>query len=117
MRTGVYTVEQGRGVNECISRMQRRNVDTLLVVDEAGKYLGTVSITDIRLTGHVVDSIAPLIRCNMPVVQTEDNARACFDQLIESGSPYQVVLRPDKTVAGIVTKTSMASAMAERLWG
>lgn len=117
MRTGVYTVEQGRGVNECISRMQRRNVDTLLVVDEAGKYLGTVSITDIRLTGHVVDSIAPLIRCNMPVVQTEDNARACFDQLIESGSPYLVVLRPDKTVAGIVTKTSMASAMAERLWG
>ena len=53
----------------------------------------------------------------MPVVQTEDNARACFDQLSESGSPYLVVLRPDKTVAGIVTKTSMASAMAERLWG
>lgn len=48
---------------------------------------------------------APLIRCNMPTVQTEDNARACFDQLIESGSSYLVVLNPDQTVAGSVTKT------------
>ena len=117
MRTGVYTVEQTRGINECISKMQRHNVDTLIVVDSLKKYLGTVSITDIRLTGHVVDSIGPLIRCNMPTVQTEDNARACFDQLIESGSSYLVVLNPDQTVAGIVTKTSMASAMAEQLWG
>ena len=117
MRTGVFTVEQDRGIHECVSKMQRRNVDTLLVVDGQGKYLGTVSITDIRLTGHVVDSIAPLIRCNTPTVQVQDNARACFDQLLESGSPYLVVLNPDETVAGIVTKTSMASAMAERLWG
>lgn len=77
----------------------RHNVDTLIVVDSLKKYLGTVSITDIRLTGHVVDSIGPLIRCNMPTVQTEDNARACFDQLIESGSSYLVVLNPDQTVA------------------
>ena len=37
--------------------------------------------------------------------------------LFESGSSYLVVLNPDQTVAGIVTKTSMASAMAEQLWG
>ena len=117
MRTGVFTVSQDKGVHECISKMQRSNVDTLLVVDKAGKYQGTVSITDIRLTGHVVDSIAPLIRCNTPTVQVEDKARPCFDQLVESGSPYLVVLNPDQTVAGIVTKTSMASAMAEKLWG
>ena len=31
--------------------------------------------------------------------------------------PYLVVLNEDQTVAGIITKTSMASAMAEHLWG
>ena len=41
MRTGVYTVEQTRGINECISKMQRHNVDTLIVVDS----LKTVSYT------------------------------------------------------------------------
>ena len=117
MRTGIITVSQNKGIHECISKMQRHNVDTLLVVDGQKHYLGTVSIADIRLTGHVVDNIGPLVRCNTPTVGVKENAKECFDKLIESGMPYLVVLNEDTTVAGIVTKTSMASAMAEHLWG
>ena len=52
-----------------------------------------------------------------PTVHAEDNAKDCFDQLISSGAPYLVVLDGQGQVAGIITKTSMASAMAEQLWG
>ena len=117
MRKGVFTVSQHRGIHECISSMQRHNVDTLLVVDDQKRYQGTVSIADIRLTGHVVKDIAPLIRCNNPTVRFDDEAKACFDTLISSGYSYLVVLNADGTVAGIITKTSMSSAMAEHLWG
>ncbi len=117
MRTGIVTVNQNRGINECVSRMQHYNVDTLLVVDEYRRYQGTVSIADIRLTGHVVKTIGPLVRSTTPTVHVGDNAKDCFDQLISSGFPYLVVLKEDETVAGIITKTSMASAMAEQLWG
>ncbi len=117
MRTGIITVSQDRGIHECVSRMQHHNVDTLLVVDQNQHYQGTVSIADIRLTGHVVKNIGPLVRCTTPTVEVGDNAKECFDQLVDSGLPYLVVLNPDKTVAGIITKTSMASAMAEHLWG
>lgn len=117
MRTGIIMVKENRGINECVSRMQHHNVDTLLVVDENRRYRGTVSIADIRLTGHVVKSIGPLVRCTTPVVHTGDNAKDCFELLASSGFPYLVVLREDETVAGIVTKTSMVSAMAEQLWG
>lgn len=117
MRTGIVTVNQNRGINECVSRMQHYNVDTLLVVDEYRRYQGTVSIADIRLTGHVVKTIGPLVRNNTPTVHVGDNAKDCFDQLVSSGFPYLVVLGEDETVAGIITKTSMASAMAEQLWG
>lgn len=41
-------------------------MDTLIVVDDQDRYQGTVSIADIRLTGHVVKTIEPLIRCNTP---------------------------------------------------
>lgn len=117
MRTNIISVKQDRGIHECVRKMQSRNVDTLLVVDEQNHYLGTVSIADIRLTGHVVDTIGPLVRCSTPTVRVGDNAKECFDQLIASGMPYLVVLNEDSTVAGIITKTSMASAMAEHLWG
>ena len=117
MRSGVSTVSADRGVNECISKMQRRNVDTLIVVDDKDRYQGTVSIADIRLTGHVVKTIEPLIRCNTPTVHATDSAKACFDQLISSGAPYLIVLDKEDKVDGIITKTSMTSAMAEQLWG
>ncbi len=117
MRKGVFTVSQHRGIHECVSSMQRHNVDTLLVVDENKRYQGTVSIADIRLTGHVVKDIAPLIRCNNPTVRIDDEAKSCFETLISSGYNYLVVLNADDTVAGIITKTSMSSAMAEHLWG
>ena len=117
MRSGVSTVSARRGVNECVSKMQRRNVDTLIVVDDQARYQGTVSIADIRLTGHVVKTIEPLIRCNTPTVHTGDSAKDCFDLLISSGAPYLIVLNEEEKVDGIITKTSMTSAMAEQLWG
>ena len=117
MRSGVSTVSARRGVNECVSKMQRRNVDTLIVVDDQDRYQGTVSIADIRLTGHVVKTIEPLIRCNPPTVHTGDSAKDCFDLLISSGAPYLIVLNEEEKVDGIITKTSMTSAMAEQLWG
>ena len=117
MRSGVSTVYARRGVNECVSKMQRRNVDTLIVVDDQDRYQGTVSIADIRLTGHVVKTIEPLIRCNTPTVHTGDSAKDCFDLLISSGAPYLIVLNEEEKVDGIITKTSMTSAMAEQLWG
>ena len=117
MRSGVSTVSARRGVNECVSKMQRRNVDTLIVVDDQDRYQGTVSIADIRLTGHVVKTIEPLIRCNTPTVHTGDSAKDCFDLLISSGAPYLIVLNEEEKVDGIITKTSMTSAMAELLWG
>ena len=117
MRSGVSTVSARRGVNECVSKMQRRNVDTLIVMDDQDRYQGTVSIADIRLTGHVVKTIEPLIRCNTPTVHTGDSAKDCFDLLISSGAPYLIVLNEEEKVDGIITKTSMTSAMAEQLWG
>ena len=75
------------------------------------------SAADIRLTGHVVKTIGPLVRCTTPTVHVGDNAKECFEQLISSGASYLVVLGEAEQVEGIITKTSMASAMAEQLWG
>ena len=70
----------------------------VIVVDDQDRYQGTVSIADIRLTGHVVKTIEPLIRCNTPTVHTGDSAKDCFDLLISSGAPYLIVLNEEEKV-------------------
>lgn len=117
MKENVYTVQKDRGVMECVKRMARASVDTLLVTDDDGIYLGTVSIGDIRHWGRELANIEPLIRKTVRVARVGDEAKDSFDYLLESGANYVVVLNEDDTIAGIVTKTSVARSVAQNLWG
>lgn len=117
MRANVYCVKRTRGVLECTERMARNSVDSLIVTDEEGRYAGTVSIGDIRHWGRGLKSIEPLVRQTARTVRVGDEAKESFDYLLDSGASYVVVLNADDTVAGIVTKTSVARSVAENLWG
>ncbi len=117
MRTNIITVRKNRGVLECAERMARSSVDTLLVTDEADRYAGTISIGDIRHWGRELASIEPLVRQTARTARVGDDARESFDYLLDSGANYVVVLNEDDTIAGIVTKTSVARSVAENLWG
>ena len=97
--------------------MARRGVDSLLVTDGHRRYVGTVSIGDIRHWGRELTSIEPLIRQTARTVRVGDEAKESFDYLLDSGANYVVVLNADDTIAGIVTKTSVARSVAENLWG
>ncbi len=117
MRTSVQSVRRDRGVLECVERMARHSVDTLLVVDDRNRYAGTVSIGDIRTWGRELKTIDPIIRQTARTTRVGDDARESFDYLLESGASYVIVLNEDDTIAGIVTKTSVARAVADTLWG
>ncbi len=117
MRTNVASVRRDRGVLECAERMARGSVDTLLVTDEQNRYLGIISIGDIRHWGRELTSIEPLIRQTARTVRVGDEAKESFDYLLDSGANSVVVLNADDTIAGIVTKTSVARSVAENLWG
>lgn len=117
MRTNILTVKRDRGVLECAERMARGSVDTLLVTDEDGRYAGTVSIGDIRHWGRELTTIEPLVRQTARTARVGDEAKESFDYLLDSGANYVVVLNEDDTIAGIVTKTSVARSVAENLWG
>lgn len=117
MRTNIHTVKPDRGVLECAERMARNSVDTLLVTDAEDRYVGIVSIADMRKWGRDLHTIEPLIRQSARTVHVGDNAKESFEYLLNSNAPYVVVLNADDTIAGIVTKTSVARAVAENLWG
>ena len=97
--------------------MARNNVDTLIVTDEEDKYVGTVSIGDIRRWGRDIRNIEPIVHQTARTTRVGEEAKESFDYLLDSGAGYVIVLNDDDTIAGIVTKTSVARAVAENLWG
>lgn len=117
MRRAVYCASVSKGVRECAEMMARNSVDSLIVTDENGKYAGTVSIGDLRHWGRELKNIEPLVRQTARIARIGEEAKESFDYLLETGADYVVVLNSDDTVAGIVTKTSVARSVAENLWG
>jgi len=120
MRTNILSAYRTKGIRESVDLMARKNVDTLLVKNLDDTYAGTVSIKNIKAVktqANEMKTIEPLITQNHAVSYVDEDAQECFDKLLNSTEDYVVVLNPDDTIAGIVTKTSMAKALADVVWG
>ncbi len=117
MRSKVYKVQKTARTLECIDIMQRRDVNSLIVLNEDDTYAGTVWIETIRAQGKAGREIGELVTTEVPTAQKTDDAKDAFDKLLSSAANYVVVLNEDSTVAGIITRTSTAKALGEALWG
>lgn len=117
MRTRVLKVARNKLTLQSIELMRNRDVNSLIVINDDDTYAGTVSIESIRAHGKAGKEIGELISTEAPTVSYNDNAQEAFDILLTSTTGYVIVLNDDATVAGLITKTSMAKAMGEALWG
>lgn len=117
MRTKVLTVPKTSHTLECIDMMSRRDVNSLIVVNDDETYAGTVSIERIKEYGKAGREIGELLTGGTVTINRKADARETFDKLLASTANYIVVLNDNDTVAGLITRTSMAKAMGEALWG
>ncbi|MGN1381952.1 MAG: betaine/proline/choline family ABC transporter ATP-binding protein, partial [Eubacterium sp.] len=117
MLTNVKYVKASRGVRECAEMMARNSIDSLLAIDDDGRYIGTIKIGDMMHWGKNLDTVEPLIRTDVRTVRVGEEAKESFDYLLDTNADYVVVLNQDQTIAGIITKTSVARSVAENLWG
>jgi len=116
MHRNAYAVGKNYGKYEAIDFMKRKHIDTLLVKNPDGTYAGVVSVKSIKDHGKDVKTIEPLITQNHTTSHVDEDAKTCFDKLFNGTDSYVVVLNHDDTIAGIVTKTSAAKALAEAVW-
>ncbi len=119
MRTKVVKVPRTSHTLECIELMSRRDVNTLVVLNDDDTYAGSVSIETIKRSGKAGKEIGNLLpeREETITIHRKEDAREAFDKLLASTADYIIVLNDDRTVAGLITRTSMAKAMGEALWG
>lgn len=116
MREDVFTCYRDRGIREALEKMARRKVDTLIVKNHDETYAGTISVTSIGNYNGDSRTIEPLVLNTNATSYTNEDAQVCFDKLLNGQDSYVVVLGHDQTVAGIVTKSSMARSLADAVW-
>jgi osmoprotectant transport system ATP-binding protein len=116
MKTNPVTVTKDKGIAESISLMKKKGVDSLIVVDQAGKLEGVVSIENIRQHGKSGQNIEALVEKDVAVSSVDSDAKTAFDNLINNKLGFIIAVDSTNTVRGIITKTSMVKALAEVVW-
>lgn len=117
MHTNVYTTYIDQGLLEAVDKMARRKVDTLLVKNMDETYAGTVSVKSIKHADKSLRKITTLVQNANVWSYIDEDAQECFEKLLNGNDNYLVVLNQDNTIAGIVTKTSLAKSLADTVWG
>jgi len=117
MKTKIYTGYIDQGIREAVDKMARRKVDTLLVKRQDETYAGIVSLKSIQRTDKELKKIESLVQNTNVWSYIDEDAQTCFEKLLGGSDDYLVVLNRDETIAGIVTRTSVARSLAEALWG
>ena len=117
MKQRVLTLSEDRKILESVSMMKQRELDSAVIIDGADKYLGVATIENIRTKGKAGDRVGDFTNREVPTVRINTSAKDAFDILVESNYPYIVVLHPNNTVGGIITRTSMTKAFASIVWG
>lgn len=116
MKINPVTVTKEKGVEESIALMKSRGVSTVIVVDNAGRYEGIVSIEEIRNKGKGMRDLAAFMHTGTAVVNTGAEAKEAFDLIVNHKLDFAIAVDDDSIVRGIVTKTSMVKALAQIVW-
>ena len=117
MRTKVLKAHKTAHILACIDMMSRRDVNSMIVLNEDDTFAGTVSIEAIKEHGKAGSEIGDLISTEFITIGRKSPAREAFEKLLSSPYNYIVILNEKNTVAGLITRTGMAKAMGEALWG
>jgi len=117
LKRKVYKVTEDATLLRAVDIMGKNDVNSVLVTDAENRYLGVLRIDDVPKPAEKGRIVKELIKNDVPVIRETDDAKASFNILMSEKKDYLVVLDDSEKLLGIVTKSSMARAMADRLWG
>lgn len=119
MNPNAVTTTKDKGINESIALMRKRNVDTLIVVNDDRKLEGVITVEEIRAIGsgeQRARKIGDLELKNISSININSQAKDAFDLIVEEKGQILVAVDDDNRVCGVVTKTSMVRALAGIVW-
>ncbi len=116
-KSDVVTAYKDKSIRAATDIMARNKIDSLVIKNDDGTYAGVVTIKAIRRHGKSTGTIGDLKPYENITASIKEDAKKTFDKFYDSPDNFIVVLNEDNTVAGFITKSSMAIAMADTLWG
>lgn len=110
------TIESGRGLAEALERMRKRRVDSLMVVEQTGRFCGVVTIKDIQSNMESKRLLRDLLTEPAVVVEPEQTVREAVMVMSAHDLGYLPVVDESGKLRGLMTRSSLVDILCDVLW-
>lgn len=104
-----------RGLAEAVKTMQKHKVDSLLIVDDNERLLGSASVWEIQKNYRNENlTLKDVMVSNVPQIEQGKPLAQAIDLISEHRVAYLPVISPEGKLLGIVTRASLVDVLARQ---
>lgn len=109
------TTKPNRGLTEALNTMRKHRVDSLLIIDNTEKLLGSVGVWEIQnkfenemlTVGDVMNTDVPVILYNRPLSEA-------INLISKNNTAYLPVVDEEQHLLGVITRATLVDVMAKQ---
>ncbi|MBK2402147.1 MULTISPECIES: betaine/proline/choline family ABC transporter ATP-binding protein [unclassified Erysipelothrix] len=117
MKPNVFKVFERRPILECLGLMRTRDLNSVVVVDEAKRYLGVAWIDEMISKRDTYQRVSEVVERSVPAFNQNEDAQQAIGEITENKRDYVIVINDDREVMGIITRGSIARSLTNVVWG
>ncbi|MEK0152381.1 ABC transporter ATP-binding protein [Tetragenococcus halophilus] len=115
--TTAVTITSEKSIQEAITLMREKRVDTLLVTDNREILKGFIDIETINRRSDRTMSAGDIIKTDVSSVKEDTLLRNTLQRILKRGLKYVPVVDDKNRVVGILTRASLVDIIYDVLWG
>ncbi|AYW46164.1 osmoprotectant [Tetragenococcus koreensis] len=115
--TTAVTITSEKSLQEAITLMREKRVDTLLVTDNREILKGFIDIESINQKSDQTTSVGDIIKTEVSSVKEDTLLRNTLQRILKRGLKYVPVVDNKQRVVGILTRASLVDIVYDVLWG
>ena len=109
-----FSVPEETTLIRCIEQMRIKHVTSAMVLDKNNDFLGIVSASDIQKEANTNASVSILCKYPKIVAHELDNLLELINIFEKENLSYLPVLNDNKKLIGIITKSSLVTALSQQ---
>jgi len=109
------TILPNRTLNQALEKMRRQKVDSLMVVEGSGKFIGLITANDVLQNFDSVEKVSEIYRTDIDYVAEDANVSQVLSIMAQKQVGYVPVISDDKRLTGLITRSSLVNVLGQHL--
>ncbi len=111
------TVYPDRNLNRALERLRQRRVDSLMVVDCNGEFIGLVTANKIMQNFDSANTVSEIVTTGVHTVNEDAKASQALAIMSQAQVGYIPVLDNNRKLIGLITRSSLVNVLGQGLNG